>query len=116
MWYTGGGGPGIYYAHREDGEKDFASRQLVSNFGRHPQASSNDKAVAVVWEENVDEGDIKITQIQCQVNNGLTVKREALTPKNSNSYLPVITQTKEGFLVAFFMEADGEAGLYVKHL
>lgn len=116
LWYTGGGGAGIYYAHRNDGEKDFDSRQLISNFGRHPQASSNDKSVALVWEETIGDGDKQVTQIQYQINNGQAVMRAGLTPDNTNAYLPVITPTTSGFLVAFFMEQNGEAGLYVKQL
>jgi hypothetical protein len=116
LWYTEGKGSGIYYAHRENGNNAFASKQLVSNFGRHPQASSNDTTIAVVWEENVANGDESVTRIQFQINDGDNSKKATLTPENSNAYLPVITQTKTGFVVAFIMEQKGETGVYCKTL
>jgi hypothetical protein len=116
LWYTEGRGTGIYYAHRENGDSKFASKELISSFGRHPQASSNESAVAVVWEENIEEDSKAVSRIQYQTNNGEKVTKAILTPDRCNAFLPVITQTKTGFVVAFIMEKDGEAGTYIKHL
>jgi hypothetical protein len=116
FWYTEGSGAGIYYAHRENGDSDFASRQLLSSVGRHPQACSNDNAVAIVWEENIGEEGKPVTRIRYRINNGQHVTKAILSPASCNAFLPVITQTKRGFVVAFIMERNGETGTYVKHL
>lgn len=50
IWYTLGGGQGLYYNFLED--KNFSTRQLLSEHGKHPQmlSTNNDKLV-FVWEE-----------------------------------------------------------------
>jgi hypothetical protein len=70
----------------------------------------------MVWEENVDETKKKFTNIFYQVNDNDKVKRESLTPKDSNAFVPVITQTNDGFLVAFLMENENGVGMYIARL
>jgi hypothetical protein len=116
LWYTEGNGTGIYYAHRENRENKFNSKQMISSFGHHPQASSNDNAVAMVWEENVDSDGTRVTRIQYQINDEKTLKKTIPTPEKSNAYSPVITPTRSGFIVAFIMEKGNESGIYYMNL
>ncbi|MHA4895586.1 sialidase family protein [Pedobacter sp. PWIIR3] len=37
IWFTAGGGAGLYYASLEKGAKGFGGRQLITASGRHPQ-------------------------------------------------------------------------------
>jgi hypothetical protein len=116
LWYTEGHGTGIYYAHKEDTAIDFAQKQLISVSGRHPQASSNNDRVALVWEETTKIAGKNVTEIHCQLNTGESVLKSILTPETSNAFLPVITSTKMGFIVAFLMEENGKARTCIKSL
>jgi len=50
VWYTLGGGQGVYYNFIED--ENFSARQLLSEHGKHPQMLSTDNETLVfVWEE-----------------------------------------------------------------
>lgn len=115
MWYTEGNGMGIYYSFRDDKESSFSERQLISNAGRHPQVSANPSRFIMVWEENSDNEEHE-TKILYQINAGKDVVKAALNPKKSNAFLPAVTQTRNGFLVAFLMEKDGEVGSYFTNL
>lgn len=116
LWYTEGNGTGIFYSHRENDKPDFAPKQMLSSFGHRPQVSSNENSVAIVWEENFNQSGPPVTRIQYQLDNGQTVKKAPLTPEGLNAYLPVITQTKTGFIIAFIMEKHEETGVYIEHL
>jgi hypothetical protein len=70
----------------------------------------------MVWEENQGETEKKFTNVLYQISNGTEVKKDYLTPKNSNAYLPVVTPTSDGFLVAFLMEMENGVGIYTAKL
>lgn len=116
FWYTEGNGTGIYYSFKQNSDPVFGQRQLVSNTGRHPQLSTNASRYVMVWEENDDQSEKKLTNVLYQVGDGADVRKGYLTPKKSNAYLPVITQTSDGFLVAFLMETPGGVGIYATKL
>ncbi|MGY4386137.1 hypothetical protein ACVWYN_003187 [Pedobacter sp. UYP24] len=40
VWFTAGGGAGLYYSSLQPGAKDFGLRKLISATGRHPQMIS----------------------------------------------------------------------------
>lgn len=69
----------------------------------------------MVWEENSDNEE-QGTKILYQINDGNGVVKGALNPKKSNAFLPVVTQTRDRFLVAFLMEKDGTVGSYFTSL
>ena len=66
----------------------------------------------MVWEENAGQ----LTNVLYQVGDGLEVEKGNLTPKGRNAYLPVVTQTLEGFVVAFLMESENGVGVYTVRL
>jgi hypothetical protein len=117
LWYTEGSGAGIYYASKKHGENGFDAKQVISSFGHHPQASSNNRSMAIVWEENTVQKDNPITRVHCQIaSDDEIVTRTVLSPEAFNAYLPVVINTKNGFLTAFVMETEGETGVYFKKL
>ena len=117
LWYTEGNGNGIYYAHKSTAQEEFLPRQLVSTAGRHPQVSSNNERIAMLWEENSDTGGKPITTVNYRViKDGNDVEKNILTPKDVNAFLPVVTQTKNGFLVAYLMETGNKVGVYLTKL
>lgn len=116
LWYTEGNGNGVYYTHKTDTDK-FLPRELVSNEGRHPQVSANDDRIAMVWEENIDNDGKPMTVVNYRlIKDGIDIEKNTLAAKNVNSFLPVITQTREGFLVAYLMEANNHVGVYLTRL
>jgi hypothetical protein len=116
LWYTEGNGTGIYFSFKQNGESDFQQRGLVSNAGRHPQLSANDERLIMVWEEISGNEAHKFTNIFYQVSNDIDVKRECLTPKTVNAFSPVVTTTKDGFLVAFLMETKNGVEMHIKKI
>lgn len=117
LWYTEGNGNGIYYAHKSSTQEEFLPRQLVSTAGRHPQVSSNNDRVAMLWEENIDNGGKPITTVNYRViKDGSDIAKDILSPKDVNAFLPVVIQAKEGFLVAYLMEAGTKVGVYLTKL
>jgi hypothetical protein len=115
-WYTEGNGTGIYYSTRSHNDFSFGPRQLISNRGRRPQLSASDKGVVVVWEENAESDGKTFTSIHYQVMKGLEVKEGVLSPAEANAFLPVVTSTEDGFVVAFLMESESEVGVYCLNL
>jgi hypothetical protein len=116
FWYTEGNGTGIYYSFKQNANARFEQKQLVSNSGLHPQLSASDTRFIMVWEENVDQDEKKFTRVFYQVSNTKGVMKNHLTPKNANAFLPVATQTDDGFLVAFLMSTGDNVGVYVTSL
>jgi hypothetical protein len=117
LWYTEGNGNGIYYAHKSNAQEEFLPRQLVSTTGRHPQVSSNNDRIAMLWEENSDYRGKPITTVNYRViKDGYDVEKNILTPKDVNAFLPVVTQTKQGFLVAYLMGSGSKVGVYFTKL
>ncbi|HYI77741.1 MAG TPA: hypothetical protein VEW65_08995, partial [Chryseolinea sp.] len=117
LWYTEGNGNGIYYAHKSNSQEEFLPRQLVSTAGRHPQVSSNNHRIAMLWEENSDYNGKQITTVNYRViKDGNDVEKSTLTPKDANAFLPVVTQTKNGFLVAYLMMTGSKVGVYFTKL
>jgi hypothetical protein len=116
FWYTEGNGTGIYYSFKKESDSTFGERQLISNSGRHPQLTASESRFVMVWEENVDLGEKKFTNVMCQVSNGSEVRKNILTPMDSNAYLPVVTATKDGFVVAFLMDTKEGVGLFTTTL
>lgn len=116
FWYTEGNGTGIYYSFKQNSDSAFAQRQLISNSGRHPQLSVNDSRFVMVWEENVGAGEKQFTNVLYQIGNGTQVEKKYLTPKDSNAFSPVVTQTNNGFVAAFLMETKNGTGVYTAGL
>lgn len=117
LWYTEGTGTGIYYAQKTGKEEAFASRQLVSEVGRHPQLCAQGDRIAMVWEENIDlDGEPKTVVRYRIVRDGTEIENGTLTSPEVNAFLPVVTQTSTGFLVAYLMERGDHVGVYTTRL
>ena len=113
LWYTEGSGTGIYYSQKSNSDNGFSPRQLVSNEGHHPQLSANENTIAMLWEENmIHEGKPNTVIYYRIVKDGIEVQRNMLTPKDSNAFVPVVTQSKDGFLIAYLMEKNNHVGVY----
>lgn len=117
LWYTEGSGTGIYYAQKANDDKDFAPRQLVSGNGHHPQLCAKDDRTAMLWEENIEYDGQKKTVVRYRIaKEGSEAETRTLTPAHVNAFVPVVTQTKEGFLAAYLMEKDNHVGVYLTRL
>jgi hypothetical protein len=116
MWYTEGNGTGIFYSFKQNGDSRFGKRESVSIAGQHPQLSAGDDQFIMVWEENSTATKEKFTNILYQVGNQSGVKKNCLTPKDTNAFSPVVTQTKDGFLVAFLMQTDAGVQMFTSKL
>jgi hypothetical protein len=117
FWYTEGNGTGIYYSFKQNKDATFGQRQLISTSGHHPQSSAAQSRMVMVWEENNNQSQRKFANVFYQLDDGMQIKRGNLTPRESNAFLPVITQTNDGFVVAFLMETkDGEVGMFTTKL
>ncbi|MEJ1238087.1 sialidase family protein [Chryseolinea sp. T2] len=116
MWYTEGNGTGLYYSFKQTGADNFGKRELISNAGRHPQVSADETRFVMVWEEALDGNTDKATSIVCQISNDNQVTKQSITPGTSNAYAPVVTQTKNGFLVAFLMDTESGVRMFTAKL
>lgn len=117
LWYTEGTGTGIYYAKKEEGNATFASRNLVSRDGRHPQLCAQGDRIAMLWEENTAVGNKSNTVIHFKVvKDGEELSQGALTSRQTNAFLPVVNRANDGFIVAYLMEEDQGVGVFVGRL
>jgi hypothetical protein len=113
FWYTEGNGTGIYYSFKRNGENEFKERELISNFGRHPQLSASETRFIMVWEEISEK---KFTNVFYQVSNETEVKKDCLTPRSANAFSPVVIPTNNGFLIAYLMETDNGIEMYIRRI
>ncbi|TKC05952.1 sialidase family protein [Pedobacter frigoris] len=140
LWFTAGGGAGLYYTNSKGLGGDFNNRKLISNSGRHPQmiALKNGK-VAMVFEElattepehnmKMDHsgGGMKMSQgpaasarvVLKIVSNGEVKSSTALTNGELSDNHAVLTETGNGLLVAWVREGHKGSEIYytvVNHL
>jgi len=116
MWYTEGNGTGIYYSFKGNTDTAFTERELISNAGQHPQLSANTSRFIMVWEEKTDEIETRPTSVVYQMSDGSSVVKGSISPSDLNAFLPVVTQTADGFVVAFLMETASGVRMYTAKL
>jgi hypothetical protein len=116
LWYTQGSGNGIYYAHTSDPYNGFSPREGISMQGRHPQISFHHDQTLLVWEEDLGDDKKSVTRIRFQLKDASNERRDFLSPKQSNAFLPVVTEGKNGFVIAFLMEDKNGVGVYITSL
>ena len=117
LWYTEGTGTGIYYARKSKNENQFSERELVSGNGRHPQLCASGDRIVMLWEENLQTDGTANTAIHYRiVKDGTDIGKNALTDANTNAFLPVVTKTRNGFLVAYLMETNNGIGVFSRLL
>nr|WP_068892378.1 sialidase family protein [Pedobacter panaciterrae] len=129
VWFTAGGGSGIYGASSSM-SKGFNKRTLITAEGRHPQLISllNDQLI-MVCEELKDEPEEKPMEMKhshggMAMNNGpvanskivlksLTSPTEdkaiSITDGQHADHHPVITSLNKGTLIAWVREKDGRS-------
>lgn len=138
VWYTLGGGQGLYYNFMED--EKFSARQLLTEHGKHPQmlATGNGKLV-FVWEEPA----IKNASAVHSGHNNKASKAVGTTPTGNTSFIkaqvwqnnypqyehwvslpgqvaefPVVAKISDGFVGVAWVQNIGEDGfgVYYKRL
>lgn len=90
LWFTDGGGTGIYYTRSKDNGEIFSPRELVSRQGRHPNMTTlaNGKLV-MVWDE------IQSSKVKIQANlTGMQQHGEKHSPAEGGS--KIMLQLREG--------------------
>lgn len=115
-WYTEGKGPGLYCSFKRNDEDEFDKPELISYSGRHPQQAVSDNWIMIVWEETCDNKGKPAMGIFYQTSKKSGVVKDALTPPDCNAFSPVVTGVKNGFVVAFLMEAPGGSRVCVTTL
>lgn len=117
LWYTEGTGTGVYYARKSKNDSEFDQRELVSSEGRHPQLCASGDQIAMLWEENAEINGAAHTVIHYRiVKDGNDLEKNVLTDASTNAFLPVVTKTRNGFLVAYLMETKGGVAVFSRLL
>lgn len=107
VWYTMGGGGGVYYGHSSDNGKTFSPRETVSAnpSAKHPQITALPGGnLAIVWDENTKEKEHFYRRIGLQVRDprGRPLKTAFITPGGEDAAFAVIRPVdKETVIVAY---------------
>lgn len=134
VWFTAGGGPGIYHTTSQDYGQTFSLRERISMDGRHPQlAALADDKLAIVWEEPKQKEDshsemhahkaMKMHSsslfgsniiLQVRDRNGI-IKTVPVTAPDANASYPVLAPMEDGkILIAWRQEAGDKSEVYCK--
>jgi hypothetical protein len=106
VWYTMGGGSGVYYC-RKTGNQGFSARETVSNLpsAKHPQICTvNPANLAIVWDEQAQPAGNLNNRIGLQIRNGQgqIIRNTHLTPDSVSATHPVILKVADSaVLVAY---------------
>lgn len=130
VWFTAGGGAGLYYSSAKNPESGFGRRTLLTTSGRHPQlvALSQDKAAMVCEEPISAEPDHKMNHSHGSMNmshppagaakitlsilkNGSLEKTVAVTEGKEADHHAVLIPVKEKILIAWVREQKPAAKL-----
>ena len=133
LWFTAGGGAGLYYTASKVLGGDFNHRKLVSNSGRHPQMIAlKDGSMAMVFEEIAEaaaehsmkmdhsKGGMKMShrpaasaKVVLQIVSGAELKKsQELTNGKLSDNHAVLAETPEGLLVAWVREGHTGSAIY----
>src|SRR5690606_14561702 len=136
VWFTAGGGPGVYLATSPDNGQSFSSREKLSATARHPQLTtlSNGK-LAIAWEEpkhivikdallndadqdhqgmhqNSSAGSNIVLQIR---DSNAALFTDKVTDEQANATYPVLAAVEnDQVLLAWVQETAGESSVYYK--
>ncbi|WP_316789077.1 sialidase family protein [Pedobacter frigoris] len=133
LWFTAGGGAGLYYTVSKGLGGDFNNRKLISASGRHPQMTAlKDGTLAMVFEEMAaaepphdmkmdhSKGGMKMSHgpaasakvVLKIVSNGEVEKSIAMTNGDLSDNHAVLTETDKGLLVSWVREGHKGAEIY----
>lgn len=107
VWFTMGGGQGVYYCHSTDEGMTYSQRDTVSTtpMAKHPQiAAVGDDKMVIVWDEPVKVGKEFNSRVGYQIRkgDGSVVKSGILTGDSLYVTFPVVKAVDSGtVLVAY---------------
>lgn len=132
-WFTGNGGPGVYYTYSVDNGNTFSSKQKVSEEARHPQLTSLETGeLVLVWDEPLKSSNHhqaamvapqhqgshakaqSVSQILLQIrsSNGAYKNKPVGMPGADASYAVVIPQEKQKIIIAWTQGSLHGTGVY----
>lgn len=133
LWFTAGGGPGLYYTSASDRNGNFEKRNLISAEGRHPQMIAlDDDKTAMVFEQSTaaepahemkmdhTKGGMKMSHapaasagIVMKIRTaGTDEKSIALTDGKTADHHAVIAKQGHTILVAWVREEHAQSKVY----
>lgn len=119
VWYTMGGGSGVYYC-RKPRNLGFSARETVSNLpsARHPQICTTENGnLVIVWDEQVQSAGNLNNRIGLQLRNneGGIMRNTFLTPDSISVTHPVILKVDESaVLVAYTDKSTKNSAVWYK--
>ncbi len=115
VWYTMGGGSGIYYCHSSDNGKTFSARESVSDnpSAKHDQiVALPDGKLVIVWDESVKNGDNYHYRIGLQERDpeGKVIKTAFITPDDEDAmFAALLPLNNDAVLTAYTTQkSDGK--------
>ncbi|GEO06078.1 hypothetical protein AAE02nite_37420 [Adhaeribacter aerolatus] len=121
VWYTMGGGSGVYYC-RKPNNQGFSQRETVSNLpsARHPQLCTiKNGELVIVWDEQAQQAGNLNNRIGLQIrdNNGQITQNTHLSPDSISATHPVIIKVAESaVLVAYTNKSAKDSQVWYKHI
>lgn len=104
IWYTMGGGEGIFYCSSDKEGKMFSLRQNLGK-GRGPSITGDNDKVMLGWEENLSQENRKLSRIRMQVRENGKIKTRYITSENEIAFHPCIVMVSGSeVLVAYQRE------------
>lgn len=113
VWFTMGGGQGVYYCHSKDEGKTYSQREAVSilPMAKHPQiAALGDEQLMIVWDEPVKVGNTFNSRVGYQIRkgDGSVVKTGALTSDSLYVTFPVVKAIDRSTALVAYTKRNGE--------
>ncbi|KAA5547476.1 sialidase family protein [Adhaeribacter rhizoryzae] len=108
VWYTMGGGSGVYYCRKPD-KQGFSQREIVSNVpsAKHPQICTfNQEQLAIVWDEQTQQPNNLNNRIGLQIRDGKgqIIRNTHLTPDSISATHPVILKVAESAIIVAYTD------------
>lgn len=128
VWFTGGGGPGLYFTSLNNTGPDFKPRKMLTSSGRHPQMVAFGDKLALVYEESAQ----RHHETSMDMKQGMAMRHNQpvgeakivlrilsdgeskiidITDGKQPDHHAVITNTSKGVLVAWIREKNGRPGI-----
>lgn len=112
VWFTMGGGGGVYYCHTRDTGRNFSMREPVSQItsARHPQiAALPGGDLAIVWDEGAGTATIPHQRIGLQLRGpgGLLLSTRYVSSDSISAYFPQIAVMDNSRALIAYTESDG---------
>ncbi len=109
VWYTMGGGNGIFHASSADNGKTFLPKAYVSDnpSAKHPQITTlKNGRLATAWDEKTTDGNRIAIEVRSGGAEPAPVHTRYLTDKRSDASYPVLVPVANRLLVAYPVKKD----------